>query len=658
MRSVPRTLIEHLQGAGILALLLALFFSTPLARYREVQFTCADMLQDFSLLRVEPDHRSGNKVPGDTATQMQPWTMFNRSELAAGRVPLWNPWNGAGAPHLANYQSAVFSPFSAPFYLLDRKPALLLSAFAKLFALGFFTWLFLRELGLARIAALLGAAAFTFSGHCVFWLGYPHVGVMVALPGGLYFAEKALRRCEVFATMTAGTPGTAETRGAREGADADDEPEPGPAIGGPLAGLTLSLTAGLLAGHPEPILFAVAIVAAWIAFRGIGIAAAVRKRGGSLRPFVRPAAAFGISGVLAAGLAAFQLLPFLEYLRHSTVFVRRSGHLTPLDAAHWPLAFFPAALGDPSTRAGLDLGLPEPNFAEVNVVYVGGTILFLALLGLGFARRDRRLRFFLGACAIWIVYAYDLLGTARWIERIPWIGLAPMGRSQGSWAFLVACAAALSLDHLLRRETKPAWGRAVATALAGLAFLAVFRLGVQTLVDRYADRPSPTRGAYEAFLPGHLRSMAEIFAGAVVAICLLWVARAPRLRTFAGAMVVVVAFLGTGVDVQGLQPRERGPLRLPEDAGGRGAPAEGRVGARRDPGRGRDPARREPRVRDRPRPEQRRDVGAGLRRLLPRRVRLDVRVAPDGPGVGDRAADLRRRMGAREVGLARCRRGS
>src|SRR5439155_26766529 len=115
----PVTRSESLHGAIVLLLCLWVFFSTPLSRYDEVIYSSADLTQAFSLTRLEPGHKPGNQLQSDAVTQMQPWLMFNRDELGAGRVPLWNPWNGAGCPHFANYQSAVFSPFSLPFFVLS-----------------------------------------------------------------------------------------------------------------------------------------------------------------------------------------------------------------------------------------------------------------------------------------------------------------------------------------------------------------------------------------------------------------------------------------------------------------------------------------------------------------------------------------------------------
>jgi hypothetical protein len=171
MRQLLRTLLPSLAGPLAILLLVATFLSTPIARYDEVTFSSADLLQDFTLSRVDPGHVPGNRLLSDSVTQMQPWTMFAREEFAAGRAPLWNPRNGGGEPLLANYQSAVFSPFSLPFYAGSFKRGLLVSAFLKLAALGLFTYWFLRQLAVALLPSLLGAVAFAFAGHNTLLLG-------------------------------------------------------------------------------------------------------------------------------------------------------------------------------------------------------------------------------------------------------------------------------------------------------------------------------------------------------------------------------------------------------------------------------------------------------------------------------------------------------
>src|SRR5687767_6587681 len=56
---------------------------------------------------------------GLPSLQFYPWREFAMSEFAQGRFPLWNPYNGAGAPLLANYQSALLYPPHVLYWLFS-----------------------------------------------------------------------------------------------------------------------------------------------------------------------------------------------------------------------------------------------------------------------------------------------------------------------------------------------------------------------------------------------------------------------------------------------------------------------------------------------------------------------------------------------------------
>lgn len=52
-----------------------------------------------------------------TLLQVIPWLQAAQKAWMEGHVPLWNPWQGLGAPLLGNYQSAVFLPSRWPLML-------------------------------------------------------------------------------------------------------------------------------------------------------------------------------------------------------------------------------------------------------------------------------------------------------------------------------------------------------------------------------------------------------------------------------------------------------------------------------------------------------------------------------------------------------------
>ncbi|MBL8857145.1 MAG: hypothetical protein JNL28_01390 [Planctomycetes bacterium] len=514
---------EKLQAALILLLQIAAFLWIPLSRYNEVHYSAADLTQAFSLTRIEPGHLPGNQLQSDAVTQMQPWTMLNKEEALEGRLPLWNRWNGAGCPHLANYQSAVFSPFRLPYLIADFKTGLLLAAALKLFALGFFTYLFLREIHARHLAALVGATIFTFAGHNTLLNYFPHVGALVALPGGMYFVEVAVRRFE---------------RARAEGRRAS--------LRGPLIGLTLVFLAGLLAGNPEPFYFAVLLVAPYALFRLGAQWHAARGDGRARLDVLALGGKLAFAALLALGLAAIQILPFFEYLRESRVIEQRSLRQTPLEWVWWPLMMFPDVLGNPASPYKLSDNVPPPNYELVVVAYTGAGAMALAVLSLLFARRSAFTLFFALAGATWVVYAYDLFGATDLFLKIPTLDMAPMNRSQGVWNFIVACLAALCVEFAWRTEGRRRWLPVVCVFLVGLSALIACLVGADELIESYSLYSSPFRGRFLEFVPAHIRSMSVIFAASLGMLVLLWLARSFAARAVATSGLIVCSFLCTG----------------------------------------------------------------------------------------------------------------
>ena len=516
---------ETAQAAAILALMLLAFFWTPISRYSECYLSAADLLQDFSLVRVDPAHVPGNALLSDSVTEMKPWRMFNRDELSDGRFPLWNPLNGTGCPHFANYQSAVLSPFGLPYYLFDVKTALIAVSFLKLFALGFLTYLYLRQIRLAHAAALVGATAFMFSGHNVLLLTFPHVGALVVVPGGFLFVERAVQK---------------HVAGLRYGWE--------------LVGLALVILGGALAGNPEPFYFGMLLTGAYSLARLAGTWIESRREPRALRRLLPLAGSLLACPVLALGLASVQILPFLEYLANSTVFDQRSHVQTPLNPRFWPLEMFPNILGNPASPYVLSYEIPPPNFELVNTAHISGFVSFLALAAVLLAWRNRYARFFWIAGAAWACYAYDLCGLSRVFLSVPTLDLAPMNRSQGLWLFCLACLAALLVDALLRRRETRDWRLALLLVLAALLFLIVHRIGAQRLIDQYAAVPSPNHDKFEAYVPERIATVVRWFAlGALLAGALLLLVRRRR-RELAALGFLPIVFFPTGWHWRNYEP--------------------------------------------------------------------------------------------------------
>ena len=135
-----------------------------------------------------------NAIP-DVPGQLYPWKYLTIQTLKSGQIPLWNPYIFSGTPHLANFQTAVFSPFNLLFFLLPFIDAWsLLILFQYLFA-GILTYLLSRELGLSKRGSLLSSIAFSFSGFLVTWGAYGTLGYAISfLPLALFGGEKILKK--------------------------------------------------------------------------------------------------------------------------------------------------------------------------------------------------------------------------------------------------------------------------------------------------------------------------------------------------------------------------------------------------------------------------------------------------------------------------------
>ena len=91
-------------------------------------------------------------------------TMYRRLEL-----PLWNPHNFAGNPHMAEMQSGVFYPLQFFMLFIPLPLYWTLFQFSGFFLAGLFTYFYLRQLKLNQLAALFGGSTFMFSTFMFTW---------------------------------------------------------------------------------------------------------------------------------------------------------------------------------------------------------------------------------------------------------------------------------------------------------------------------------------------------------------------------------------------------------------------------------------------------------------------------------------------------------
>jgi Bacterial membrane protein YfhO len=351
----------------------------------------------------------------DAAQQFQPFLTYSRDRLLD--APLWNPYVNGGRPFIGNAQSAVFSPFSVPSYVLPFWKSLAVVAFIKLFLAAFGTYLLSRRLGMRFGGALLSGVVFAFGTFFIVWLAWPLTSIFCLIPWLLLCTDILIRR-------------------------------PGPL---PVAAVAALVWAVLVGGHPESSFHVLFVAGVWFLFR---LWLHWREAGAPAREtVVRPLLAFTGAAFLGLGLAMIALAPFLELLFHSGDLERRLGDT---EASFWPKRYVGGLFlhdywGRP-TQTDIDA------FMVIRGWYAGALTLMLVAAALILRRLNATvvaLVVFAFFCACMVVGIEPVFTL---VEKLPGFSTA---HNERMLIFILFCLGLLSgfgLDALSARE-RPSPGR-------------------------------------------------------------------------------------------------------------------------------------------------------------------------------------------------------
>ena len=103
-------------------------------------------------------------VPGDDLTQNYPLRVLAGRQIAAGQLPLFNPYIWSGAPLLGDWNAGALYPLTLLFAVLPGVAAWTLGLVITWVVTGVGLFCFLRALKLASLASFLGALSFAFAG--------------------------------------------------------------------------------------------------------------------------------------------------------------------------------------------------------------------------------------------------------------------------------------------------------------------------------------------------------------------------------------------------------------------------------------------------------------------------------------------------------------
>jgi hypothetical protein len=317
------------------------------------------------------DPAAGNSNLRDLTWQVQPWLLFLRHELRAGRPAFWDPHQFSGSPYWSNGSGAPLFPLHLLFAALPVQLGFLLLPWLRIVVGGCGAWLLARELGVGRPAALLAALIYPLSGMITSFLLFP-MGNTHALVPWVFLAVERL----------------ASGRGS-------------------WIGLALSGGLQLLGGHPETPVFTALLAGVYLLARGSG----------------RPLAAWGrfLGGwSAAAAISAIHILPLYKTLQGSGKWLH-TGPSPPVPLAALAGVLLRGVLPDLYGNPADGTWWGPYNFAGT-ALYAGALTLPFAAAGLAMAwgkEGDRRWRGVAVMSLFALVAAYHLFGMGRVLSALP-----------------------------------------------------------------------------------------------------------------------------------------------------------------------------------------------------------------------------------------------
>ncbi len=365
----------------------------------------------------------------DVAFEMIPGRKATRYAIKNGEWPILNPFILSGDVLAAAAQPAVYHPVNVLSYLLPLGPSLTFVAAAVLLLGVLSAFFFNREIGCREAAAVLGAAAWTFSGFLLFWIGWPHALTVAVFP----FLLLATRR-------VVHSPG-------RRSATL----------------LTAAFVLLLLAGHPESAFHCVVVGCAYGLFELV----VCRRR----KLVASIAAALGAAFV-ALLLCAVYLLPFLEAVPQTAQYrLRRSmTSVVGRRSVEWELAAKRVRTAPVSFAYGVpwdkDSGRPRESGPHW---YAGSMVWPLAFFGLWCGRW--RGRFILAGFAVaGFLLHVAAPGLVDLLAQLPLFNVTVNHRLVFLTAFAVSVLAALGAEAWAEKpqDRRVGWIAVVTLAVLGL----------------------------------------------------------------------------------------------------------------------------------------------------------------------------------------------
>ena len=303
-----------------------------------------------------------------------------------GEIPKWNPYIFGGMPYVDAFNGDIFYPFSILKFFGSLTYMLGFNLFLHIFAAGMFMYLAARQFKLGKTASLFTAASYMFSAYLISMVAPGHDGkifVTTLFPLVMLFLDRGFEKRPFFNFS--------------------------------MLGLVIGII--ILSPHPQMSYFTLWAVSFYAAYRIIMLWWETK----SFAVVVRPALLITYAVVIALLLSAIQFYPGYVY---TTEFSPRADTKRGWDwATSWSLheedvfsQIIPEFAGT-SSKTVKTVYWGKNAFKD-NSETVGVVPLFLALIGMFFARR--RERYFFGGLALFALL-YGLGATTPVFKIFFWL---------------------------------------------------------------------------------------------------------------------------------------------------------------------------------------------------------------------------------------------
>ena len=364
----------------------------------------------------------------DVVEQLYPWKFFSIDLLKKGEIPLWNPYNFSGTPHLAAIQSGTFYPINILFFIMPFNLAWTIFIILQPVLAGIFTYLFLKELKLGDKSAIYGGLIFSFSAFLVVWMQYGNIiHAILWLPIVMWLGLRNLRDPSIIKSIL----------------------------------LSFLLSFSIFAGHFQVSIYLYGFSFAFLLFAIL----VVHKK----NIFKNLLVLIGIYS-FSLSISAIQLLPSIEIFINSSrsnyAYERLVEFLIP--TYHLVGILFPDFFGNPVSRNYFLTG----TYIE-RASYIGILPIFFVIFTL-FVKKNRYIWFFLLSAVAVFFITYDSLIT-KFLYSIyipPVIATSVPTRIMFVMAFSLSVVAAFGFESFKKNKNKSIFLKSL--GIIGLIILSIW----------------------------------------------------------------------------------------------------------------------------------------------------------------------------------------